>query len=89
MWQKNLEEEACGILTQSNEIDFQLNPESLNFTKIINELDAWVDLCDPDITLEMDLNDPESISYGISEEFFRYLIHRDFIPRLKKYCKKS
>ncbi len=28
MHEKNLEAEACGILTKSNEIDFQLNPES-------------------------------------------------------------
>jgi len=28
MLEKNLEAEACGILTKSNEIDFQLNPES-------------------------------------------------------------
>ena len=31
MWENNLEEEACDIGTQSNKIDFQLNPESEKF----------------------------------------------------------
>jgi hypothetical protein len=43
----------------------------------------------PDITLEMDLKQPELIGYGISEEFLRFTIEEDFLPQLEKYCKKS
>lgn len=89
MWEKNLEEEACGILTQSNKIDFQLNPESGGFTKIISNLHSLTDLYDPDITLEMNLKHPELIGYGISEEFLRLGIEEKFLPQLEKYCKKS
>jgi hypothetical protein len=89
MWKENLEAEACGILTKSNETDFQLNPESRGFTKIISNLHSWTDLCDPDITLEMDLKHPELIGYGISEEFLRFTIEEDFLPRIGEYCKES
>jgi hypothetical protein len=89
MWKNNLEEEASGIWTQSNKIDFQLNPESGEFTKIISNLHSWTDLYDPDITLEMNLKQPELIGYGISEEFLRFIIEEDFLPQLEKYCKES
>lgn len=89
MWENNLEEEACGILTPSNKINFQLNPESGGFTKIISNLDSWTNLYDPDITLEMNLKQPELIGYGISEEFLRLTIEENFLPQLEKYCKKS
>ena len=89
MWKNNLEEEACGIWTQSNKIDFQLIPESGEFTKIISNLHSWTDLYDPDITLEMNLKQPELIGYGISEEFLRFIIEEDFLPQLEKYCNKS
>ena len=84
MWKEKLEEEACNILTQSNKIDFQLNPESGGFTKIISNLHSWTDLYDPDITLEMNLKQPELIGYGISEEFLRFIIEEDFLPQLEK-----
>jgi hypothetical protein len=89
MWEKNLEEEACGIFPKSTKIDFQLNPESVGFTKIISNLHSWTNLCDPDITSEMNLKQPELIGYGISEEFLRFTIEEDFLPQLEKYCKES
>ena len=89
MWKKNLEEEAYSISTQSNKMDFQLNPESGGFTKIISNLHSWIDLYDPDITSEMNLKQLELIGYGISEEFLRFTIEENFLPQLEKYCKKS
>ena len=88
MYQKKLEAEACTVLTMASEIDFQLNPQSVGFTKIIGSIYAFIDLFDPDITLEMNLKDPELIGYGISEEFLRLTIEEDFLPQLKKYCKE-
>jgi hypothetical protein len=87
MWTDNLEAEAYGILTQSNEIDLQLNPESLGFTKIISYLHSLVDACDPDVTLEMNLKQPELLWYGISEEYLRLRIEEYFLPKIKEYCK--
>ena len=68
MREENLEAEVYGIMTKSNEIYFQLNPESREFTKIISSLHAYIDLCDPNITLDMNLKHPELI-------FFRELLN--------------
>jgi hypothetical protein len=74
-------EEAFVVFPKSNEIDIQLNPKSCGFTKIISYLHSLVDACDPDVTLEMNLKQPELLWYGISEEYF--------LPKIKEYCKKS
>ncbi len=89
MCQKKLEAEACTVLTMASEIDFQLNPQSVGFTKIIGSIYAFIDLFDPDITLEMNLKHPELIGYGISEEFLRLDIKDNFLPLIAEYCKKS
>ena len=89
IWEENLESEACGILTQSNEIDFQFNPESRGFTKIVSDLYSWTDLYDPDRILEMDLKNPDLFGYRINEEFLRRLIKEDFLPRIGKCCEES
>ena len=89
MWKKNLEEEVCGIMTQSNKMDFQFNPKSYGFTEIISDLHSLVDICDPDVTLEMNLKQPELLYYGMSEEYLRLEIEEYFLPQLEKYCKES
>ncbi len=90
IWKEKLEEEALLLFFQiMAEINIQLNPESGGFTKIISNLHSWTNLCDPDITLEMNLKQPELIAYGISEEFLRFTIEEDFLPQLEKYCKES
>ena len=72
----------------ASKINFQLNPQSVGFTKIIGSIYAFIDLFDLDITLEMNLKHPELIGYGISEEFLRLTIEEDSLPQLKKYCKE-
>ena len=89
MWEKKLEEEAFVGFPKSNEIDIQLNPESSGFTKIISSLQSLLAACDPDVTYEMNLEKPELLFYGISEEFLRLITEKDFLPQLEKYCKKS
>ena len=86
MWEENLEAEAGGILTQSNQVDIHYNSKSCGFIKIISHLHSLVDLCDPDITFEMNLKHPELIGYGISEEFLRLRIKEYFLPKIKEYC---
>ena len=87
MWEEKLEEEV--FVVKSNEIDIQFNPKSCGFTKIISDLHSLVDACDPDVTLEMNLKQPELLWYGISEEYLRLRIEEYFLPQLEKYCKKS
>jgi hypothetical protein len=88
MQKKNLEAEAFGIFTKSNEIDFQLNPESRGFSKIIYSLYYWLDVYNPDITLDMNLENPELIWYGMSEEYLRLSIKDNFLPEIGKYSKE-
>jgi len=61
MRQKNLEAEACGVLPKTSEIDFQLNPQSVGFTKIIGSIYSSIDLFNPDIDFDMNLKHPELI----------------------------
>jgi hypothetical protein len=37
---------------------------------MMNSLDTTLDLFDPAITFDMNLNHPDFIGYGISEEYF-------------------
>ena len=89
MWHEKLEEEALGVFPKSNEINIQVNTKSCGFTEIISDLHSYVDICDPDVTLEMNLKQPELLCYGISEEYLRLTIKKYFLPQLEKYCKKS
>jgi hypothetical protein len=88
MWKEKLEEEASVVFPKSNEIDIQLNPKSCGFTEIISYLHSLVDARDPDVTLEMNLKQPELLWYGISEEYLRLRIEEYFLPKIKEYCKK-
>ena len=83
---KKLEEEI--FVLKSNEIDITVNPKSYGFTKIISSLHSFADLCDSNITLDMDLKNPELIFYGTSEESLRLKTEEYFLPELKKYCEK-
>jgi hypothetical protein len=78
MCKEKLEEKAFVVFTKS-----------CGFTKIISYLHSLVDVCDPDVTLEMNLKQPELLWYGISEEYLRLTIEKYFLPQLEKYCKKS
>ena len=89
MWEEKLEEEALVVFPKSNAINIQVNPRSCGFTKIISYLHSLVDICNTDITLEMNLKHPELIWYGISQEYLRLRIKKYFLPQLEKYCKKS
>ena len=55
MWKEKLEEEASVVFPKSNEIDFQLNPESKRFTRIISYLHSLVATYDSDVSFEMNL----------------------------------
>ena len=85
MWKEKLEEEAFVVFPKSTEINIQFNPKSCGFTKIISYLHSLVDVCDPDVTVEMNLNHPELLWYEIREEYLRLRIEkvfwvREFIP---------
>jgi hypothetical protein len=89
MWKEKLEEEAFVVFPKSTEINIQFNPKSCGFTKIISYLHSLVDAWNPDVTLEMNLKQPELLWYGISEEYLRLRMEKYFLPQLEKYCNKS
>lgn len=79
--QKNLEAETLAVLPKASEIGFQLNPQSRGFTKILSSIDTDRDLFDPAIDFDMNLKHLDLIGYGISEEFLRFDIKTNFLPR--------
>jgi hypothetical protein len=89
MRQKNFETEAFGILPEASEIDFQLNPQSRGFTKILSYIDNDIDLFNPDVDLDMNLKHPELNGYGISEEFLRLDLKDNFLSQIGDYGKES
>ena len=89
MCRKNLEKQALGNFVKSNEIDCQVTPKCDGFSDIISSLHSLVDTCDTEITLDMNLEDPESMLYGMSEEMLRFLIEDIFIPKIEIYCRES
>lgn len=89
IWIKNLEKDAFTLSLKSDEINYHVNPESYGFSDMIHSLKIFIDVCDPDIPLELNLEDPESIFIALSEDMFRFLIEENFIPRIEIYCNKS
>jgi hypothetical protein len=79
MRQKDLEAEACGVLPKASEIDLQLNPQLVGFTKRIGPIYSYINLFDLDITLDMNFKHSDLIGYRISEEFFRVIIENNFL----------
>lgn len=77
--QKNLE----------NEVDFQPNLKSRGFRKIIAFVDESIELFDPEVTLDMNLKNPDLLVYGISEEFLKLDLKNTYLPIIRQYCKKS
>lgn len=85
IFQKNFQKDAQ---TNLNEIEIEINPNSKGFEEIISYLDDILNLYEPNITLEMNLENPELIGYGISEEFIRDLLKDKFLIEIKTYRKK-
>ena len=85
----NMKESDMRIENLENEIEVLLNPESRGFTEIISFLDAIIELFDPEITFDMNLKQPDLIGYGISEELLKLNLKNNFLPKIRKYCKKS
>ena len=87
MYEEKLEKEAFFTFPKSTEINIHFNPKSYGFTEIISDLHSTIDACTSEVTLEMNLEYPELLWYGISEEYLILIIEEDFLPQLEKYCK--
>ena len=85
IFQKNFQKDAQ---TNLNEIEIEINPNSKGFEKIISYLNDILSLYEPNITLEMNLENPELIGYGMSEELIRDLLKDKFLSEINTYCKK-
>ena len=71
-----------------NETNLQLNSKSTGFAKIIGSIYSTLDLVNSDIDLNMNLEHPELVGYGMSEEFFRLYLKHYFLPQILRYCKE-
>lgn len=72
-----------------NEIDFQPNLESRGFSEIISFIYDTLELFNPEATLDLNLNHPELLCYGVSEEFLKLDLKDSYLPLISEYCKKS
>lgn len=86
--EKKFKEEALNLSSPSVEITVAFNSKSRGFEKLISTIYSLTDVYDCDVTLESNLNNPESIYYGMSEEYFRLVIESLYLSKLEKYCKK-
>lgn len=64
IWRANIE------VIELNEMNFEKNNKSDGFEEIISSLFNFVNLCEPDINLEMNLKHPDLMGYGISFEIY-------------------
>jgi hypothetical protein len=73
--------EASDMLQENleTEIDFQLNPESRRFTRIIEEIFFTMEIFDPEIPFEINVKYPDLIGYGVSEKFLKLQIKNNFL----------
>ena len=65
-----------------NDMNFQPNPQSQGFTRIISDIHASIDFFDPD------LDDFQLNMYVISEDGLRGFVEDYFIPKIYQYCNK-
>lgn len=86
---KNLKEEIFNDFSKTSEINLDLNTRSSEFMEILSAIYSDIDLIDHDLTLEMNLKNPELISYGMSPEFWRFYLIEKFVPKINKLCKES
>lgn len=86
---KNLKEEILTDSSKINQINLDLNTRSSEFMDILSAIYSDIDLIDHDVTLEMNLKNPELISYGMSPEFWRFYLIEKFVPKINKLCKES
>ncbi len=82
-FKKDLEDK----LSQSSELELQINPQSSEFAKIIFSIQNEIELFDPNVTLEMNFKKPELLLYGMSEEFWKSHLIGTVLPKIQKYCK--
>jgi hypothetical protein len=68
-----------------DEIDIEYNSKSYKFTELISHLQALVEICNPEVNLKENLEAPDQIVYGLSEELLKLRIKNFFLPELKKY----
>ena len=82
---KQLKHEVqSGELTMT---EIEINPQSKRFSSIIEDyLFYLLDLYDPDVTLEQDLENPDSIYLAMSGSTLKSIIEERIKPKLENYC---
>lgn len=91
MHKENFKGKLLNKLLKENQTDLKLSFQSVWFSKIIESIYHYhyLNLSDSDRSLRMNLEDPELMRYGLSEEYFRLYLQHLAILRIGEYCKRS
>jgi hypothetical protein len=69
--------------------DFELTPQSLDFSTLMIEISSILEECDlEEIVEEMNLDDYK-FEYGESGKLLKRQIENYFLPKIRIYCKNS
>lgn len=89
MRKKNFKAEAKSSFVKLNSVESEIDYNCKGFENIISTLHDYLDLYNPDVTLDMEIEDPELIGYSISEEGLKIIIKNRFLPKISQYWKKG
>lgn len=70
---------------ESDSITINYNQKSRGFSDLLQDLSFELDLYDPNVSYEENLNFPDKIVFGMSKEFFRLNVKEFFLPKMKEY----
>ena len=84
---KTIEEgEVIADSSKTSEINLDRNTRASKFMQILSDINSDIDLVDHDITLAMNLKNPELIYYAMSPEFCRLYFLVEYVPRINELC---
>ena len=75
------------VLTNSefDSIIIDYSPKSIGFGELIDYLWSIIDIYDPDVSFEKNLNSSTPRAFGISEEVLKLNIKESVLPKMKQY----
>lgn len=86
--EKNLEAEALADLCTAKKTykNLYVDSRSIGFMKPIVQILSYLEVYEPDVDLKKNLDYPDLIAYGASEEYIRKRVKERFLPEIAAYC---
>ena len=69
---------------ESDSITINDNQKSRGLSDLLQDLSFELDLYDPNVSYEENLNFPDKIVFGMSKEFFRLNVKEFFLPKMNE-----